>query len=133
MNQLQAERDSAKQDAALAQQQAAADRSEDERQMRSVRSYIDFESAAYARLDRVDSHVTALEGSLAHATGARRATLEKSLRGIAVSEAKVQRDLRRTHKVMDADWAAFQRDIGTTLDTIDSDLQQAEALLATPK
>jgi hypothetical protein len=34
---------------------------------------------------------------------------------------------------MDADWAAFQRDIGATLDTIDSDLQQAEALIATPK
>ncbi len=126
LNQILSERDSAKQDAALAREQAAADREEDDRQQRAVRSYIDFETGVYARLDRVDSHLKALQTQVARATAARRPRIEKLLRNIASNEAKVQMDMRRIHKVLDADWSAFRGDVETTLGTVEHDLEDAE-------
>ena len=126
INQIQSERDSAKQDAALAREQAAADRDEDDRQQRTVRSYIDFETGVYARLDRVDSHLKVLQTQATRASAAQRPRTEKLLRNIASNEAKVQMDMRRIHKVLDADWSAFRGDVETTLGTVEHDLDDAE-------
>ncbi|MGO8999570.1 MAG: hypothetical protein ACLQVI_40105 [Polyangiaceae bacterium] len=128
MNQVAAERDSAKQDLALALQQATLDREESQRKASAVVTYIDFESAVYSRLDHVDARTKDLETLAARSSGERRAKLDKLVRAVATSEEKVQRDMRRIHTVPEVDWTTFQRDIDTTLDAIDRDFQEAETI-----